>query len=76
MKNRDFAGPHALLEQWERLSCFHSSVQVDVDSVRALTTYFSAEDNEDEVYVVKSFGSVLFRINKWTMQKIFPSISP
>lgn len=74
MKNRDFTGPHALLEQWERISRFHESVQVDVDSVRALATYFQDEHHEDEVYVVKSAGSVLFCINEWTIQKIFPTI--
>lgn len=71
LRNKDFTGAHALMQQWELHSSFHSSMEMHLERVEIMPTYIRSDG---DVYVVKSTGHTSYGINMKTIEHIFPSI--
>lgn len=71
LRNKDFTGVLALVQQWELHSSYHSSMAMHMERVEIMPTYIRSDG---DVYVVKSVGYTSYGINMKTIEHIFPSI--
>lgn len=60
----EFVGVHPLIDQWMKYSCFHSSVRLELVSVRIRMV--------DDCPIVSTSGVLHLRYSRKTMEKLFP----